>query len=119
MGNEVRLCVLGKRRLFPVVVQSTKEGLVNRVVELATAVHEGVQLIFHLCQGDLGHQHFIEPRDRALLVNVANMLSRRVRGGSIGFMCRFSRVVLKLILRAVEGFADQEHRATFGLVACG
>ena len=56
-----------------------KEGLVGRVVKLATARHEGVQLVFHLCQKDLGHEHFIESRDTALLVDVADMLSRRVQ----------------------------------------
>ena len=55
-----------------------KEGLEDRVAKLATAVHEGVQLVFHLCCGVLGHAQFIEPRETALLVNVASLLSRQV-----------------------------------------
>lgn len=55
-----------------------KGGLVDRIVKLAAGVREGVQLGFHLCYGDLGHRHFVEPRDTALLVDFAGMLLGRV-----------------------------------------
>jgi hypothetical protein len=58
-----------------------KEGVVERVVKLADAVDEGVQLGFHLCYGDAGHKHFIEPRDSALLVEMANAISEGVKRG--------------------------------------
>ena len=32
---------------------------------------------FHLCYGDAGHKHFIEPRDTRLMTEVANALSER------------------------------------------
>ena len=49
-----------------------KEGLLERVMKLAVAVDEGVELGFHLCYGDLGHKHFVEPKDTTLLCEVAN-----------------------------------------------
>ena len=49
-----------------------KEGLLERVVKCAVAVDEGVELGFHLCYGDLGHKHFVEPKDTAFLCEVAN-----------------------------------------------
>lgn len=51
-----------------------KEGLLKRVVKLAAAVNEGVELGFHLCYGDRGHKHFVEPKDTALLVEIANAI---------------------------------------------
>ena len=54
--------------------QPLMEGLMGRVLELAEAVDEGVELGFHLCYGDLGHRHFVEPRGTELLVEVGNRL---------------------------------------------
>ena len=62
----------------PLWFSPAKEGLVDRALKLAAAGDEGVQLGFHLCYGDVGHRHFIEPRDTALLVEVANMIFRGV-----------------------------------------
>ena len=38
-----------------------------------------VELGFHLCYGDRGHRHFIEPKDCANLVEVANGIAERVQ----------------------------------------
>lgn len=62
----------------PLSVSPAKEGLVDRALKVAAAGDEVVQLGFHLCYGDVGHRHFIEPRDTALLVEVANMVLRGV-----------------------------------------
>ena len=35
-----------------------------------------VELGFHLCYGDAGHQHFTQPTDAAILVRVANALAQ-------------------------------------------
>ena len=51
-----------------------KEGLLNRVLKLAAAVDHDVTISFHLCYGDLGHKHFIEPKDTRLLVDFGNAL---------------------------------------------
>jgi hypothetical protein len=58
-----------------------KEGIVERVARLAAGVDEGVEMGFHLCYGDLGHRHFIEPKDSSLLVEMANLISSGVERG--------------------------------------
>ena len=47
-------------------------GLLERLVRIGNAVPEDVELGFHLCYGDYGHQHFKEPTDTATLVRIAN-----------------------------------------------
>lgn len=56
-----------------------KEGIVERIVKLSGGVDEGVELGFHLCYGDAGHKHFIEPMDSGLLVEIANAISEGVK----------------------------------------
>lgn len=51
-----------------------KEGILQRVLRLTDAVGDGVAMWFHFCYGDLGHRHFVEPRDTALLVEVGNAI---------------------------------------------
>ncbi len=51
-----------------------KEGLLERVLRLAAAADDGVALGFHLCYGDLGHRHFVEPKDTAVLVEIGNAI---------------------------------------------
>ncbi|MFD6054075.1 hypothetical protein [Agromyces sp. NPDC060279] len=46
--------------------------------ELADAVPEGAELGFHLCYGDVGEKHFVEPQDAGRLVAVANALGTAV-----------------------------------------
>jgi hypothetical protein len=50
-------------------------GLAERAAHQAGAVPEDVELGFHLCYGDAGEKHFIEPRDTANLVRYANVLA--------------------------------------------
>jgi hypothetical protein len=52
-----------------------KEGLVERMHRMANGVDEGVQMGFHLCYGDRDHKHFVQPKDTALLVEMANLIS--------------------------------------------
>ena len=56
----------------------TKEGLLHRVLKAAAAVDEGVELGFHLCYGDFGHKHFVEPKDTAMLVEMGNTILRGI-----------------------------------------
>ncbi|WP_328391295.1 hypothetical protein [Nocardia sp. NBC_00416] len=55
-------------------------GVIERLARLGDAVPEGVELGYHLCYGDFGHQHFVEPADTSKLVavasGVANALTR-------------------------------------------
>ena len=78
MGHGVKVAFLGGAISSLLCSSPAKKGLVGRVMKLATAVHEGVKLIFHFCYGDLGHERSIEPRDMALLLDIANVISRRV-----------------------------------------
>jgi hypothetical protein len=48
------------------------EGLVSRLSRLIDAVPAGVEAGVHLCYGDAGEKHFIEPADTATLVRFAN-----------------------------------------------
>ena len=51
-----------------------EEGILQRVLRLTDAVDDGVAMGVHLCYGDLGHRHFVEPSDTALLVEVGNAI---------------------------------------------
>ena len=56
-------------------------GLVDRIERISRHISEDVRLAFHLCYGDLRHRHFVEPRDTALMVTLANaLLSRECLG---------------------------------------
>jgi hypothetical protein len=56
-----------------------KEGLIERILKLIDGVDEGVEIGFHLCYGDAGHKHSVEPKDTSLLVEVANLIAGRVK----------------------------------------
>ena len=56
-----------------------KEGVEERLLRLAAAVDEGVELGFHLCYGDIGHKHFVEPKDTSKLREVASAMLEGVR----------------------------------------
>ena len=59
---------------IPISFTPVKEGALQRVFRFAAAVDEGVALRFHLCYGDLGHKYFVEPKDTAVLVEIANAI---------------------------------------------
>lgn len=54
------------------------QGVVDRLSRFANRVAKDVELGFHLCYGDSGHRHFVEPKDMGLLVEVANALNKAV-----------------------------------------
>lgn len=51
-----------------------QEGIVQRLLRLAAAVNHDVELGFHLCYGDIGHRHFVEPKDMGKLRVVADAI---------------------------------------------
>lgn len=59
---------------FPTVNASLSE-VMARMRRLAAAVPNDVQMGVHLCYGDFGARHMIEPRDAAKMVEVANALA--------------------------------------------
>lgn len=59
--------------------QSTQDGVAERLIRLAASVDDGVELGFHLCYGDIGHRHFVEPKDMAKLRGVADAVLAGVK----------------------------------------
>ena len=52
-----------------------KAGILDRLIRLTGSIRAGVQMGYHLCYGDLGHKHFIQPEDMSNMVDVANKLA--------------------------------------------
>ncbi|KAJ5263156.1 hypothetical protein N7478_010761 [Penicillium angulare] len=50
------------------------KGVLERARRLCALIPSNVPFGWHLCYGDLGHKHFIEPEDLGLLVDIANEL---------------------------------------------
>ncbi|MEM7534882.1 MAG: hypothetical protein AAF639_22080 [Chloroflexota bacterium] len=61
--------------VFPSHLQDARTEIAERLVRLGNAVPEDVELGYHLCYGDSGHRHFVEPQDTKLLVEVANAIA--------------------------------------------
>ncbi|MCJ1455781.1 hypothetical protein MMC28_006137 [Mycoblastus sanguinarius] len=51
-----------------------KDCILQRLVQLAKAVGPDVEMGYHLCYGDFGHVHFVQPSDTSLLVELANAI---------------------------------------------
>ncbi|MDT7643250.1 MAG: hypothetical protein QOC75_250 [Pseudonocardiales bacterium] len=60
---------------FPAPFDNVDETVAAGMVALGDAVPSGVSLGYHLCYGDMGLHHFIEPRDMSVLVGLANRIS--------------------------------------------
>lgn len=56
-----------------------KTQIIENLVRLGSRVPEDVELGYHLCYGDAGHKHFMEPKDTTNLVEVANAISAGVK----------------------------------------
>lgn len=54
------------------------EGLADRAANVIDAVPGDVEVGIHLCYGDVGEKHFVEPLDTENLVRVANAIDARV-----------------------------------------
>ncbi len=56
------------------------ESVVKRIVEFAGPEHvaRDVELGFHFCYGDIGHKHFVEPKDMGMMVRVARAVFPRL-----------------------------------------
>jgi hypothetical protein len=55
------------------------EKIIERMQRLGNAVPEDVELGLHLCYGDFGARHFVEPKDAAKMVDFANTLARSIK----------------------------------------
>jgi len=54
------------------------EKVLARIVRLCAQVPADVELGVHLCYGDFGAKHFVEPKDAAKLVEFANALTKAI-----------------------------------------
>ncbi len=64
--------------VFPSHLQNAQSDIMARLVRLGDAVPAEVELGYHLCYGDSGHKHFVEPKDATHLVNVANGIANGI-----------------------------------------
>jgi hypothetical protein len=51
----------------------------NILVELGDRVPHDIDLLYHLCYGDSGHKHVVEPTDMADMVEFANRVSHQIK----------------------------------------
>jgi hypothetical protein len=61
--------------VWPSHLDDVRAEIDERLVGLADHVPEPVELGYHLCYGDRGHQHFQQPDDAGHLVRVANTVA--------------------------------------------
>ena len=56
-----------------------RENIIARMQRLCAAVPDDVELGLHLCYGDFGARHFVEPKDAAKMVELANTLTSAIK----------------------------------------
>jgi len=54
------------------------DEIIARMKRLCAAVPDDVELGLHLCYGDFGAKHFVEPKDAACMVDFANALAASI-----------------------------------------
>jgi hypothetical protein len=60
-------------------LEEAKLDALERLGRVGNRVPADVELGYHLCYGDYGHRHFVQPRDTSNLLEVANGVAKRVR----------------------------------------
>jgi methionine synthase II (cobalamin-independent) len=60
---------------FP-MVDASMDRIMQRMATLGAAVPPDVEMGVHLCYGDFGAKHILEPRDSGAMVGVMNAMSR-------------------------------------------
>ncbi len=63
-----------------------KADVIEQLVRLGNQVPEDIELGYHLCYGDAGHKHFVEPVDTTKLVDVANGISAGLKKRSLNWI---------------------------------
>lgn len=82
---DVCIEVVGADGGVPLPYDSPIEGALERLERLCGHVGDGVELGFHLCYGDPGHRHLIEPEDLGTCVAFANGIAGRL-ARPVGFV---------------------------------
>ena len=75
---DVCLEVLAWEGLFHLEAEDSKGLMLSMLGRLGDAVPKGVELGYHLCYGDPGHRHILEPKDTGVMTEMANGLARVV-----------------------------------------
>jgi hypothetical protein len=52
-----------------------QRGVIERLTRCAEKIPPDVQVGFHLCYGDFGHKHFMNPKDLGMVTEMANELT--------------------------------------------
>lgn len=65
--------------LRTVLFSPVRDGIVERIARLCDAMPAAVETGLHLCYGDSGHKHFVEPKDLAALVDLVNALEGKLK----------------------------------------
>ena len=68
--------VVGAEGGLPLPYENAIDGSVERIVRLCSKVIDGVELGIHLCYGDPGHKHVLEPKDLQVSISFANGICR-------------------------------------------
>jgi hypothetical protein len=55
-----------------------KAGLLERLTHLAAAIDPEVEMGYHICYGDMGHVHFVQPADTEVMVDMANAIVQKI-----------------------------------------
>lgn len=63
---------------LPVWFDDAEAGIISRLGRLGNIIPRDIDLGFHLCFGDFGHKHFVEPESLEPLIAVANAVSDSV-----------------------------------------
>lgn len=58
--------------------ENPESGIINRLSRLAKVVAADVEMGYHLCYGNKGNVHFLEPPDTDLMVHLANQLVQAI-----------------------------------------
>ncbi len=64
---------------FPAYFPDVREGVVARIARAVDAVPDDVEVGVHLCYGDFGHAHFVQPDDLGVLTEMANAVAAVIR----------------------------------------
>jgi len=75
---DVCLEVLAWEGLFRLSTDDPKGLILSMLGRLGDAVPREVELGYHLCYGDPGHRHIMEPKDAAVMTEIANGIARVV-----------------------------------------
>jgi len=69
----------GEASSYGATKDQTRENFARIVADLANHVSPGIDLLFHFCYGDSNHKHVVEPRDMGDMVDMANVLTQKIK----------------------------------------